>query len=235
MFYYYGRKKRLAKLYPEPEFKLIIEPFAGSAAYSLHGKRWENQVVINDLSREVTRAWRYLQQATLSDIQRLPEPPIGSRLSDITWLSAEERWIISQHINPGADQRSDVVQKFNRWPAGKRYIMNSLHKIKHWTILGGEYSLIANKRATWFVDPPYERSGVRYRNNTVDYSALQKWCMCRSGQLIVCEQSGADWLPFQSLAEIAICGTAKSKEMVYVRHEGIEGPMSTLPQADVTL
>jgi len=33
LFYYLGRKKRLAGLYPELLFDLIVEPFAGSAAY----------------------------------------------------------------------------------------------------------------------------------------------------------------------------------------------------------
>lgn len=38
MFYYYGRKKQIAKHYPAPNFEAIVEPFAGSASYSLHGK-----------------------------------------------------------------------------------------------------------------------------------------------------------------------------------------------------
>ena len=32
----YGRKKQIVKCYPDPNFDSIIEPFAGSAAYSLH-------------------------------------------------------------------------------------------------------------------------------------------------------------------------------------------------------
>ena len=40
MFYYLGRKKRVAGKYPDPAFPTIVEPFAGSAAYSLHGDRW---------------------------------------------------------------------------------------------------------------------------------------------------------------------------------------------------
>ncbi len=39
MFYYYGRKKRLAKLYPNPEHPHIIEPFAGSGDAGT-GYRW---------------------------------------------------------------------------------------------------------------------------------------------------------------------------------------------------
>ena len=37
MFHYLGRKSdRFAKIYPEPKYNTIIEPFAGSAGYALH-------------------------------------------------------------------------------------------------------------------------------------------------------------------------------------------------------
>lgn len=35
MFYYYGAKAALAAAYPQPTRRVIIEPFAGSAAYSV--------------------------------------------------------------------------------------------------------------------------------------------------------------------------------------------------------
>lgn len=44
MFYYYGRKKQLAKLYPKPNYSVIIEPFAGSAAYSLFDENWKKKL-----------------------------------------------------------------------------------------------------------------------------------------------------------------------------------------------
>jgi hypothetical protein len=59
-----------------------------------------------------------------------------------------------------------------------------------------------NVEATWFVDPPYQHVAKSYRNdeidcNTVDFPALAAWVRSRSGQVIVCEQAGADWLPFE--------------------------------------
>ena len=36
MFYYYGRKQKIFGKYPKPQFDTIIEPFAGSAAYSMN-------------------------------------------------------------------------------------------------------------------------------------------------------------------------------------------------------
>ncbi len=35
-FAYYGAKHGLAPKYPRPQHRVIVEPFAGSAAYSVH-------------------------------------------------------------------------------------------------------------------------------------------------------------------------------------------------------
>lgn len=220
MFYYLGRKKRLAGLYPEPRFDTIIEPFAGSAAYSLHGLRWKKRVIVNDSNPDTIGVWRYLQQASVDDIRNLPDLQYQDRISDIKWLCDAERWLISYHINPGANQRSDVVQKFSRWAAGKRYIIENLHKIKHWEIQLGDYAQIDNQEATWFVDPPYIKTAAYYMSiGALDYPSLSGWCLSRHGQLIACEAQGADWLPFQPLATIHIAGKSVSREAVYIGGE----------------
>lgn len=46
MFYYYGRKKQIAKYYPSPNYSVIVEPFAGSAAYSLYENNWKKDVIL---------------------------------------------------------------------------------------------------------------------------------------------------------------------------------------------
>jgi hypothetical protein len=57
--------------------------------------------------------------------------------------------------------------------------------------------------ATWFVDPPYNnRAGSYYIENSIDYVALGTWCHERRGQAIVCENEGADWLPFRSFKDV---------------------------------
>lgn len=215
MFYYLGRKKALARQYPRPLCDTIIEPFAGSAAYSLHGDNWEKNVIINDLNPVTIGIWNYLKEATPSDIESLPDLEPGDLLSDIESLTEDERWLISFHINPGANQKSNVVQKFSRWGAGKRYISQNLHKIKHWTILEGSYATIPNQEATWFVDPPYQEVGNYYMTNEVNFDHLGEWCTNRKGQTIVCEMNGADWLPFEPLVEMAICGKKTTKEVWY--------------------
>lgn len=44
MWSYYGSKTKLVDLYPPPKFDKIIEPFAGTAKYSM--KYWENDVIL---------------------------------------------------------------------------------------------------------------------------------------------------------------------------------------------
>lgn len=229
MFYYLGRKKRVASQYPEPAFATIVEPFAGSAAYALHGDRWKLRVVINDLNPDVVGVWRYLQAASAKDILALPDFQHRDRLSDVASLTEDERWLIAFHINPGANQRSDVVTKFNRWAAGKRYIAANLHKIKHWEIRCGEFHELEDLEATWFVDPPYQATGKYYTTNTVtDYDALREWALARRGQMIVCERAGATWLPFKPLGKpIDICGKKKTQEVVYLREEMDEAGAQT--------
>lgn len=38
-------------------------------------------------------------------------------------------------------------------------------------------------------------------NKGIDYFHLAKYCLNREGQVIVCENDKADWLPFQVLKE----------------------------------
>lgn len=199
MFYYFGRKKRLASRYPSPKCSQIIEPFAGSAAYSLHGNHWEKEVWINDLDANVVALWQYLQSVTIKDIEHLPDFAPGDRLSDVMSLSPVERLLIGRHTGPGKNSHNDVVSRFSRWPAGKRYIAANLHKIRHWRVTNWSYEELPNMHATWFIDPPYQRSGRLYRHHDIDFKALGEWCKTRSGYTIACEQDGADWLDFQHL------------------------------------
>ena len=47
------------------------------------------------------------------------------------------------------------------------------------------------------MDPPYHHDGSHYVYAVVDYTALGRWCRELPGQVIVCEQEGAGWLPFR--------------------------------------
>ena len=59
MFSYYGSKSKIVDYYPPPKHKRIIEPFAGSARYSL--KYWQNDVLLVDKYEVVVNLWKWLQ------------------------------------------------------------------------------------------------------------------------------------------------------------------------------
>ena len=64
MFSFYGAKRRLAGFYPEPVYDTIIEPFCGSAAYSIYGDRWQKNVWLYDVDHRITAVWQFLISAT---------------------------------------------------------------------------------------------------------------------------------------------------------------------------
>ena len=83
-------------------------------------------------------------------------------------------------------------------PNKKRLIAPNVMKIKHWKIQLGDYRDIPNERATWFIDPPYQNGGDYYKfgNKEIDFASLADWCKLREGQVIVCENMRANWMPF---------------------------------------
>lgn len=201
MFYYYGRKKQIAHIYPKPQFDKIIEPFAGSAAYSLHGDNWKSDVLLIDLNDWCIKIWEYLQSATVFDIKNLPDMECGDTLKNYSYLSQAEKHLIGLHINPGSSVPKLKCTKASRWKAGKKYIIDNLYKIKHWNIMLGSYDTAPRVRATWFIDPPYFDGGVHYSKSKINYPILGEWIMNRSGQIIACEGgcSPPDYLPFINL------------------------------------
>lgn len=123
--------------------------------------------------------------------------------------AAPIRDLISLESTRGSDgsPRPSAV-KYNRWSEndgrGRKRIVDNLHKIKHWKIIRGDYFLAPDVEATWFIDPPYyNKAGLRYKHNCmdIDYEKLGQWCRDRKGQVIACEELGANWLPFRYFME----------------------------------
>lgn len=57
-FNFYGSKWRFARYYSPPEYARLVEPFAGSASYSLHYP--ERQVELYDVDPVIAGVWAYL-------------------------------------------------------------------------------------------------------------------------------------------------------------------------------
>ena len=206
MFSYYGTKKKLSKNYPKPSYGTIIEPFAGAAMYSLFDDNWKNEVILNDKYDKVFNAWNYLiNKATLSDIKGLPKLTQGLKLNDLN-LSEDEKDLLGFYANPSSAVPKKTVTKRGEisWERHHNFLINNLHKIKHWKVYNKSYDELDNIKGTWYIDPPYEKQGIYYKHNskTINYKELGEWCLSRKGEIIVCENMGATWLDFKPLVDL---------------------------------
>ncbi len=201
MFSYFGSKSKLVKLYPKPKHNKIIEPFAGSARYAL--EYFEKEVTIVDKYESIIGIWKYLQSASEADILGLPNILPKTKLDTLIGLTDAERSLIYFCSARGNGYVGSVSGNFNNWEQDKKRIASSLFKIKHWNIVLGSYEDIDNVEATWFIDPPYQYVTRRnYKHSDIDYVKLKEYCENRNGQVIVCENDKADWLPFQRLSKL---------------------------------
>jgi hypothetical protein len=198
-FGYFGSKWRLAPLYPTPKYHTIIEPFAGSAGYSLLHHH-DHKVILCDSNKVVSDIWDYLIRfATPEEIVALPD-----NLSDeltITQRNLMGFWFSKAPVAPRSAMSPWAVKyPSSSWwgPKIRRRIAQQLPYIKQWQIVKGNYTFLENMEATWFIDPPYQHHGSMYPfgSKGFDYTKLAEWCRSRLGQVIVCEGEGANWLPF---------------------------------------
>lgn len=200
MFNYYGNKKQLVNYYPEPVFNTIIEPFAGSARYSL--KYFDRNIILIEKFDKVYKIWKYLQQASIKDILSLPVN-ITENLKYIDSLCDEERWLIGFYFQGSGSRPKYVKGKWSAWNIKNRNILASeLFKIKNWDIRLNDYTELENIKATWFIDPPYQKGGYAYTHNKIDYVFLKNWCLSREGQIIVCGNNNDKWLDFKPLKKL---------------------------------
>jgi hypothetical protein len=202
MWSYYGSKSKLIEYYPIPKYNTIIEPFAGTAQYSLFDDNWRKQVILIDKYKVICDIWQYLINSTQEKIIALPD--IDPELSlDNYNLSPVEKSLIGFCINRGSAQPKTFPKKFNNWTQNKRSIAKNLHKIKHWKVINASYEEAPDIEATWFIDPPYQIAGKWYHpsvsNKLIDYTKLGEYCRTRKGQVIVCENIESKWLPFKIL------------------------------------
>lgn len=229
MFCYYGAKNRVGRKYPEPIYDTVIEPFAGSAGYSVS---WNaKHVYLSDLDERICGVWEYLIQSSPEDILALPD--IVDNVDNIT-VCQEAKWLIGWWLNKGCSYPMKQPSTWmkagkapNSWwgPAIKNRLATQCTQIKHWSIKQCSYENVDNRRATWFVDPPYNnKAGSYYTYNIINYDRLAEWCQERAGQVIVCENAGASWLPFYNFMDIRSGGLRKdgskiSKEVIWQKHD----------------
>ena len=226
-FSYYGAKWRIVPLYPAPAYPRVVEPFAGSAAYAT---TWHaSDVTLVDADPVICGVWDYLIRVSSDEVRSLPIIAPGESVADVA-IPQEARWLVGfwlnqgtthPHLTPSKWARDDESGRAGWSPTTRERIARQVDGIRHWTVIHGSYQDAPDLEATYFVDPPYQGPpGRRYRYSDIDYGDLAAWCESRPGQVIACEQSGADWLPFRPLIRAQAGGgrgrSGWSPEVVWV-------------------
>jgi len=222
-FSYYGGKWRAAPRYPSPTHKVLVEPFAGAAGYALRHPHLK--VILVDKNPKVVSTWRYLIGVSERELRYLPDLPVGATTGDLK-VCDEAKLLIGWWLNkgtaaprksPSSNMRKSLSGENPKDPpsgwwgaAIRERLATQVEYIRHWEVLEGDYTCAPDVGATWFVDPPYISAGkyyaAKYNSKGLDYERLGQWCRTRKGQVLVCENDGADWLPFRTF------GTFKANE-----------------------
>lgn len=217
MFSYYGGKSKVVMYYPKPRYNLIIEPFAGSACYS-YNYGLNKQVWLNDKYDVIYKIWNYILNTTEEQIRNLPELKRGDDIRNLN-ISEDAKLLLGFCVNNGASKPCNIVTEYadktaypktdsrwrphNTWQLTRKRILDKLPHIKNWKVTNLDYQSLPDIEATWFIDAPYQFGGKYYAQNSIIYKELAEWCKSRKGQIIVCENSKADWLPFVPLKEMS--------------------------------
>lgn len=224
-----GNKWKTAKQYPSPKYDTIIEPFAGGAGYALNYPYLK--VKLFDRDDYICAVWDYLINTSEDEIRSLPDFP--EKLEEYN-IPQEAKLLIGYWLNPTTAVSRKRASPWTKklWDEGKHHsvwgpriketIASNVSKIRHWTIQNKSYKDLDNEKATWFIDPPYVDKGKYYRcgSKDINYDHLANFCKTREGQVIVCENEGASWLPFSFLRKVNVSAgpdkTAdKSAEALY--------------------
>jgi site-specific DNA-adenine methylase len=207
VFYYYGGKRRLARFYPPPKHDVVVEPFAGSAAYSVHHLRegLVERAILVEKDPRVCEIWNQLLAMEPDEVLAYAIPKDGDRTSDFLVMTSACSNRIARTAEMTVTKRMPVVleRMFKQIAAVLPHVKGRVQVIE------GDYTKAPDVEATWFVDPPYhvngrpQQRGMGYaegcNSDSLDYEVLAGWCRRRPGQKIVCEQAGAKWLPFEHL------------------------------------
>lgn len=216
-FSFYGSKWNLGRHYPAPAHSHVIEPFAGSAGYSLY--HCQRRVVLVDVNPMVAGIWQYLIRAKASEILALPA---GAESMDDIHGPQEAKWLVGFWLGRATAFPRKSLSKWGRcgrWPTSfwgeyiRGRIASQVDHIRHWTARCASFESCEDIAATWFVDPPYEIQGKHYRSPPLDRARLAAWCRARRGQVVVCENVGATWLPFEPF-RIARANSSRGKGRV---------------------
>src|SRR5262249_46124424 len=159
------------KHYPAPAEDTIVEPFAGSAGYSIRFA--DRKVVLGEKDPIIHGVWHYLIHASADDILSIPDLEPGQTVADLS-VSQEARWLAGFWPNRGVSRpprtpsagMRDGVRPGSFWGGRVRpTIACQVELIRHWKVHNRSYEdLPFSGKATWFIDPPYQSQGRHYHH-----------------------------------------------------------------------
>lgn len=233
MFYYYGGKARYAGKYRAPEHRFVVEPFAGAGGYSLHHLIRGNidGALLIEKDPRVVELWHRLLRMTPADVLDLRPPEAGEYTTDFLWMTLAASNALAKIPGYGFSVRAAATAATMLTRIAKLLPLVQGKII----VVEGSYETAPDIRATWFIDPPYQSTGLHplSRGNgyaagcdstAMDFAALARFCRSRRGTVIVCEYEGADWLPFHRLhAGFNSIGRRDTHELVWERKQRPRG------------
>ena len=206
LFKLFGSKWSASKHYPAPEYDTIVEPFAGSAGYSL--RHYHKSVILAEKNEHVYNLWNWLiNDATEDDIRSIPlNLKEGMDIRELGMSDGQnlllKNWQRTNNVG-NCWTISPWGNKPGQWTESTRSrVAEQFQYIKHWKVYKDSKDVYNSSESTWFVDPPYF-ANYKYKT-TVDYEDLGRTCSNLRGQVIVCEatcpktQENPNWLPFSS-------------------------------------
>ena len=143
------------------------------------------------------------------------------------------KWVAEARAKGKTGTDMELVSTNSWGPNLKDRLIRQKPLLKGWSITQGSYADIPMREAHWHVDPPYQGApGRKYIHSDIDFSHLGDWCKALPGAVDVCENEGADWLPFRPLYTVVSSGrnqgeaASRSVEVVWQKaplHEDLFG------------
>lgn len=178
-------------------------------AYTLHHRPVAGLGIEANVA--VVETWNRICNLSESEILSYKLPNVG----EVT----DDHWLIQAAFSEHASTAIKRVwtKRMNRdAEPQKRYAAKHVdYAREHIRYLQGHYLDAPDVEATWFIDPPYQKVVKGYLRDDLDYAQLREFCLSRKGQVVVCEQQGADWLPFHRLYDMKGTVNRETTEMVW--------------------
>ena len=233
LFKWFGSKWNTSKYYPEPEFDEILEPFAGSAGYSLNHSN--KQVTLYDSNKNIWALWEWLINFASYNPVAIREIPInipeGTDIRELGLTTGQElllkHWQRTNNVG-NCWTISPWGNKPGQWTANtKARVAEEVECIRHWKIAIAPIEYI-HDYVTYFIDPPYQFN-YQYGCKNFNWIRLGKLVRTipKTSQVICCEARCPDtnripdWAPFQDFRKVVtsrrkVNQNHHSKEMIYL-------------------